>query len=108
MKKTIALLLTAALATTACSRLKDDGVRFDGQKYRIKASKLSKDDRASFTVQVRPASASLDGAREAAAYGGVEYCIQQYGTSTIAWAHSPEDTPQLDGDTLIVQGACKP
>lgn len=108
MKKTVVILMIAAVATTACSRLKDDGLRFDGQKYRIKSSKLSKEDRASFDVQVRSSLATLEGAREAAAYGGVEYCIQQFGTSTIAWAVDPAEAQLTDGDSLIAQGTCKP
>ncbi len=108
MKTTVVFLMTAALAMTACSRLTDDGVRFDGQKYRIKANKVSKEDRASFDVQVGSSAATLEGAREAAAYGGVEYCIKQYGTSTIAWAVDPAEAQLIDGDTLIAQGTCKP
>lgn len=109
MRGAIILLLTAAVATSACSRLKkDDGIRFDGQKFRIKASKVTKDDRSRFTVAASPASKSLDGAREAAAYGGTKYCIEQYGTSLIAWANGPEDDPRFDGDRLLLEGQCKP
>lgn len=101
--------LLAVVAVTSCGRLKKDtGLRFDEQRFRIKAAKVSKEDRARFTVAVSPASATLDGAREAAAYGGTEYCIQQYGTSVIAWVHSPEDEPRIDGDKLLVEGVCKP
>lgn len=109
MRGAIILLLTAAVATSACSRLKkDDGIRFDGEKFRIKASKADRDDRSLFTVFASPASKSLDGAREAAAYGGTKYCIQEYGTSLIAWAHGPEDEPRFDGDRLVMEGQCKP
>ncbi|UZD91878.1 hypothetical protein [Cognatishimia activa] len=105
----ISIGLVALMATSACSRLKkDDGVRFDGQKFRIKASKVDKDDRSRFVTSAAPASKSLDGAREAAAYGGTEYCIAQYGTSLIAWAHGPEDDPKFDGDRLVLEGQCKP
>lgn len=109
MRAAIILLLTAAVATSACSRLKkDDGLRFDGQKFRIKAAKADRDDRSLFTVFASPASKSLAGAREAAAYGGTRYCIEEYGTSLIAWAHGPEDDPRLDGDRLVLEGQCKP
>jgi len=101
--------LIALITTSACSRLKKDvGLRFDGEKFRIKASKLDKDDRSRFVVAASPASKSIDGAREAAAYGGTEYCIAQYGTSLIAWAHGPEDEPRFDGDRLVLEGQCKP
>ncbi|MDO6725567.1 hypothetical protein Q4544_01360 [Cognatishimia sp. 1_MG-2023] len=109
MRGTILVLLVAAVAVSACGRLKKDtGLRFDEQRFRIKASKVSKEDRSKFIVSVAPASATLDGAREAALYGGTEYCIQQYGTSVIAWAHGPEDEPRIDGDKLFVEGVCKP
>lgn len=109
MRGAIILLLAATVATSACSRLqKDDGIRFDGQKFRIKASKADRDDRSLFVVSAAPASNSLDGAREAAAYGGTKYCIEQYGTSLIAWAHGPEDDPRFDGDRLVLEGQCKP
>lgn len=109
MRAPIILLLTAAIATTACSRLKkDDGVRFDGERFRIKASKADRDDRSMFTVFASPASKSLEGAREAAAYGGTRYCIAEYGTSLIAWAQGPDDDPRIDGDRLVMEGQCKP
>ncbi|SHH83729.1 hypothetical protein [Cognatishimia maritima] len=108
MRGAIILLLTAAVATSACSRLKkDDGVRFDGQKFRIKATKASRDDRSMFVSTAAPASNSIEGAREAAAYGGTRYCIEQYGTSLIAWAHGPEAEPLFDGDRLVLEGQCK-
>jgi hypothetical protein len=109
MRGVIILLLTAAVATTACSRIKrDDGLRFDGERFRIKASKQDRDDRSLFVVTAAPATKSLDGAIEAATYGGTRYCIQQYGTSLISWAQGPEDTPRLDGDRLVLEGQCKP
>lgn len=109
LPKAVTLLVCVTLATSACSRLqKDDGVRFDGERFRIKASRVNKDDRSVFTVAASPASKTLDGAREAAVYGGTRYCIEQYGTSLIAWAHGPEDDPRLDGDRLVLEGQCKP
>ncbi|WP_353532190.1 hypothetical protein [Cognatishimia sp. WU-CL00825] len=105
----VAILFIASLSMSACGRFqKDTGLRFDEQRFRIKAAKVSKDDRSVFTVAVSPASATLDGARAAAAYGGTQYCIKQYGTSLISWSHGPEDEPQFDGDKLVVQGQCKP
>ncbi len=106
------LLLGAALATSACSRLqKDDGVRFEGQRFQIKAKKLSKEDRSKFVATAAPVSVTLEGARQAAAYGGTEYCIKEYGTSLIAWDNAPdapEEELQFDGNRLVVTGQCKP
>ncbi len=106
---TIPLCLAALVATSACSSIqKDDGIRFDGQRFNIKAARVSKEDRSSFVVNASPASATMAGAQEAAVYGGTRYCIQEYGTSLIAWAQGPDDTPQLDGDKLVLKGQCKP
>lgn len=109
-KKLIILSLGMALAsTTACSRLqRDDGIRFDGERFRIQAKRVSKDDRKSFVSTASPASKTMEGAREAAIYGGTRYCINEFGTSLIAWTHGPEDAPQLNGDSLVLEGQCRP
>lgn len=105
-------LIATLLATSGCAQLSvDDGLRFDGQRFRINASKESRDSRQNFEVSVAPASRSLDGARGAALHGGVEYCIENYGTSNIKWVVAPdvEDiTPYINGDKLRLTGQCRP
>lgn len=107
--------LCAALALTAvsgCSRLqKDDGLRFDGERMRISAKRVSKDDRSFFTVTAGPVSRSLAGAKGAAHYGGTEYCIENFGTSNIKWEIAPSDEAadtQVNRDTLLLKGQCRP
>jgi len=109
-KKLLILTLGMALAaTTACSRLqRDDGIRFDGERFRIQAKRVSKDDRKSFVSTAGPVSRSAEGAHQAAAYGGTRYCIEEFGTSLIAWELGPDDEPQFDRDRAVMRGQCKP
>ena len=109
MRAVILTVLSLALLA-GCSR-NDDRILFDGQAFRGKAKHVNKDDRRDFTASVSPLSASLEGAREAGRYEGTKYCIQQYGTSKIAWASGPDDDPQtwaIDRDTVTFAGRCQP
>ena len=99
-----------ALALVAGCNQADDRVRFDGEVFRGKASKV-KDNPRAFTAWVSPVAASIDGAREAARYEGTKYCIAAYGTSDIEWSVSPDTedlTAQIDGNQLNVAGECQP
>ncbi|MCR9125390.1 MAG: hypothetical protein NXH82_04625 [Rhodobacteraceae bacterium] len=103
------LVAAAAAALTACQP-QDDRLRFDGQVYRTKASKVG-DDLSVFQVTASPVSASLAGAREAAAYEAIRYCISNYGTSAIEWSVGPDtDTGALivEKDQLTFSGECRP
>lgn len=105
------VLLVTSLAGCGGRQLRDDGLRFDGERFRINAKKVSKEDRSLFTVTASPVSRTLAGAREAARYGGTQYCIENYGTSNIKWDVAPdvEDiTPFIDRDSLTLTGQCKP
>ena len=105
-------LCAALLATTGCARTSgDDGLRFDGERFRINTSKVSRDDRQSFNVTVAPVSRSIQGARQAALHGGVQYCIENYGTSNIKWVVAPDAeviSGQIDGEKLRLRGECRP
>ena len=100
-------LLIAALALTACGPDEDD-ILFDGQFFRAKIDS-DRGSREDFTVAVRPVSASLTGAREAARYEATVYCVNRYGSSAIQWEVGPdapdEALPVLD-DTLYLKGTC--
>ena len=88
----------------------EDRIAFDGQYFKSKLSKVDK-QRDQFLVEVSPASASLDGAREAGRYEGTKYCIEQYGTSSIAWVYGPDakdGTLRVENDKLQFRGACNP
>lgn len=110
MMRIYILMALSALIVAGCSR-SDDRIRFDGEVYRAKANFVDRDDRRAFTASVTPVSASLEGAREAGRYEGVKYCIEEYGTSKIAWSASPDDEPQawsIDRDTVTFAGRCQP
>jgi hypothetical protein len=104
MKK-ILLTLTALGVLAGCQT--QERILFDGKYFRTKASNVDK-QRDQFTVTVRNASQSIEGAREAGRYEGTRYCVGNYGSSDIVWAVGP-DTPgalRLVDDRLIFRGAC--
>lgn len=104
MKK-ILFTIAAIGALAGCQT--QDRILFDGKYFRTKASKVDK-QHDQFTVTVRNASQSIEGAREAGRYEATRYCVGKYGSSDIAWAVGP-DTPgalRLVDDKLIFRGAC--
>lgn len=109
-KTVFGVSLIAGLAVLAACNDKDEAVAFDGQYFRAKVSKVDK-QRDQFTVTVGPASASLDGAKEAGRYEATRYCIAQYGTSDKEWVvgpDSPNEALKIEGDKLVLRGACTP
>ncbi|MCR8826465.1 hypothetical protein [Pseudosulfitobacter koreensis] len=101
------LLMTAALAMTACNQ-RDEDLAFDGQYYRTSTKKVG-DDRSVFQTEVKPVSQSLTGAREAGLYDATRYCIEDFGTSNIVWTRGPDGDDGallVSNDTLILQGTC--
>lgn len=81
---------------------------FDGIKFRAQLSKVDK-QRDQFLVKVSKASQSLVGAREAGRYEATKYCINQYGTSDIAWVSGPDvedGSLTINNDELQLRGAC--
>lgn len=111
MKRTV-LLLTLAVALAACGNNRaEDRILFDGVDFRMKARTIDRNDLAGFTVEVRPVSASLEGARAAGEYEGIRYCIENYGNSRIKWETGPETDPEtlaIENDTLVFKGRCDP
>jgi hypothetical protein len=104
------VLTVLALITLAGCTAEEDRIRFDGQLYRAKLSSDS-DNRRAFTATASPVSNSLQGAREAAAYEAISYCVRQYGTSRILWDVGPDtadDALPIDRDTLSYAGTCRP
>ncbi|WP_238367086.1 hypothetical protein [Mesobacterium pallidum] len=101
--------LGALLAlVAACGQSPDARPSFDGKYFRARVS-AERDVRQNFFVTVQPVSASLDGAREAARYEAVKYCIKRYGSSDILWSAGPDETPTgyaIDGDAATFRGAC--
>lgn len=105
-----AALLIAALMLSACSGRKADRVAFDGVFFRSTAGKVDKQV-DQFEITVSPASASIDGAREAGRYEATRYCIRNFGTSDVAWTEGPDaedGTLTIANDRLILRGTCTP
>ena len=105
--KHITFGLIAALTLTACTN-DDDRIRFDGHYFRTKVKTVDR-QLDQFTVQIRNVSQSLEGARQAGRFAGVEHCVGNFGSSDIIWTVGPE-TPaqnlQIVDDTLIFRGTC--
>ena len=104
--KTYGAVLLAGLMLMGCGP-DDETLFFDGQFYRSNAKKDG--ERHEFRATAKPVSASLAGAREAARYEGIAYCVRNYGSSDIIWVtdpEAPEEELSIDGDTLTLRGAC--
>lgn len=103
-----AVAAVAMLAASGCSR-KSERLLFNGNYYPVKARAADKADRTLFTVSVRRADQGLAGAREAGRHGAKEYCLQNFGTSEIAWSVGP-DAPDAaltgGGSGVALSGKC--
>ncbi|MFT6091127.1 hypothetical protein [Sulfitobacter sp.] len=101
----IACTIAAVLA--GCTS-QEDRVAFDGIYFKTKVSKVD-GQRDVFTLLVKSASRSIEGAREAARYEATVYCVNNYGSSDIVWVVGP-DTPadnlRLVDDSLTFSGSC--
>ena len=100
--------LICVVSLVACTPSKQ-GPAFDGLTFRAKLSKVDK-QRDQFLVTVYKTSQSLAGAREAGRYEATKYCINQYGTSDIAWMSGPDVEDgglTITNDELQLRGACK-
>ena len=108
-KVRIGAALAVLTAVTGCGDVlwNQEKVLFEGVEYKHKSSAVSRDDKRSFEVQVRPVSASMVGAREAGKYEGTRYCIQNYGNSDIKWQVGPDSQVlPVENDTLTLRGRC--
>lgn len=99
--------MAAMLALTACSN-DDDRVAFDGHYFRTKVKKVDRQFDV-FTVSIRDVSRSLEGARAAGEYAGIEHCVRYFGSSDIEWEVGPETPLEnliIDNNTMIFRGKC--
>lgn len=98
-----------ALALVAGCTDRKERVFFDGNYYPGKA-RGERDDRRDFTATVRRAGRGIEGAQKAAVHEATRYCIENFGTSEIAWAGVAEgqEGPAYarSGDRLSVSGRC--
>lgn len=103
-----AVAAVAMLAAPGCTR-KSERLLFNGAYYPTKARAADKSDRTLFTVSVRRADQGLPGAREAGRHGAKEYCLQNFGTSEIAWSVGPDASDAAltgGGKGVVLSGKC--
>lgn len=108
---TLGLVATVALSAGCSSRgfWNQEEVLFDGIEFRRKAKMVDRQDRRAFEISIRPASASLDAAREAGKYEATSYCITNFGNSDLKWDVGPDsDALRVENDTLTFLGRCDP
>ncbi len=102
----VALLALALVA--GCTERKER-VLFDGNYYPGKA-RGEREDRRDFTATVRRAGRGIEGAQKAAVHEATRYCIENFGTSEIAWSGVAEGQEgpvyARSGDRLSVSGRC--
>lgn len=107
------MFLAGGLLVSACGTAPSSATRvaFDGIYFSAKAKHVNKKATpADFTVTVNRVSQSLDGAREAGRYEGTKFCIQNFGSSRIAWKVGPDTKPQnlrIENDKLTFAGSCQ-
>jgi hypothetical protein len=105
--KVLATAAAAALLLTACGSPTDD-MLFDGFTFSTKVGKVDR-QLDEFTVEIRDVSQSLEGARRAGAYAGIQHCVRHYGSSDVVWTVGPE-TPltalPISNNTMVFRGTC--
>ena len=109
----VAVILSFVLGTASCGSLKNrkkTEFTFDGIEFKSKVNKVDKDERSHFKVEVRNATQSIEGAKEAGRYAATRYCIEQYGSSKVEWISGPDQENAtltvIDGDPWF-EGICK-
>ncbi len=107
MIRSLVLGAVAAAVLAGCSDSKNR-IAYDGEFFRAKAKKVDK-QRDVFEVSVNDPAKSLAGARLAAHHKGVQYCIENYGSSDVAWNADPLDEEAqvtVINGKLIYRGKC--
>ncbi len=102
----LVLLTLAVLA--GCTERKERAV-FDGNYYPPK-SRAEKQDRRNFTASVSRANRGVEGAQKAVVHEAMRYCLENFGTSDIAWAGVAQGVEgpiyMRSGDRVSVTGRC--
>lgn len=96
------------LVLAACGRGELDTITYEGARF-TGDLRTERSDRPGFVATGGPASASLEGARQAAVFQAVQYCIRYLGSSDIAWINGPdvEDAAlRIDNNKVVLSGRC--
>lgn len=116
LRSALCVLVALALVVPAagCNKIKPrkkTEFAFDGVHFKTRVEKVDKDDRSHVRVQVRKATQSIDGAKEAGRYAATVYCVEQYGSSKIEWKRGgpddENDTLTLVEGNLVMEGTCQ-
>lgn len=105
--KTGLLIAAMAIVLAGCGGDRGD-IKIDGKSFGGSA-KRERGDRAAFVATGGKASDSLEGARQAAVYEGIKYCLKYLGTSDIAWEQGPDVEDEdlvVDRDRVVFRGRC--
>ncbi len=97
-----------AVLLSACGQSPLDRVTFEGNTF-VGDLRFDRSDRAAFVAQGGPASVSLEGARQAAAFQAVRHCIDFLGTSDVAWTNGPNVTDEeliIEDNEVVLSGRC--
>lgn len=92
----------------ACGQSERDTVTFEGARF-VGDLRSERGDRAAFVATGGPASVSLEGAKQAAAYQVVQHCIAYLGSSDAAWTNGhdvPDDQLVVQDDRVLLTGRC--
>ncbi len=92
----------------ACGQSDLDTVTFEGTRFGGDL-RSERGDRAAFVAQGGPASVSLEGSKQAAAYQVVQHCIAYLGSSDVSWTNGPDvpdDQLLIEDDRVILSGRC--
>ncbi|AUR03009.1 hypothetical protein PhaeoP72_01021 [Phaeobacter inhibens] len=112
VSKAMAILALCGGVLAGCDGIVNDRPTYAGVPFKAKAKAVNKKETLGvFTTAVSKAPRSLEGARLAAHHEGTRYCIENFGSSRIAWQINPLDTDvavPLDGDTAVYGGTCTP
>lgn len=109
----LAMSVLVGSLLSACGEAPSQATRvaFDGIYFRASAKHVDKRTTPSeFTVTVNGVSQSFDGAREAGRYEATKFCVQNFGSSRIAWKVGPDTEPQnlrIENDKLTFAGRCQ-
>lgn len=106
--KTGWLCASVLCVLAACGQSELDTVTFEVARF-AGDLKSERRDRAGFVAQGGPASVSLEGAKQAAAYQVVQHCIAFLGSSDVAWINGPDvpdDQLLIKNDRVVLTGRC--
>lgn len=79
-------VILVLIVMVGCSCLKkDDGLCFDGECMCISVKWVDKDDCIFFIVIVGLVVCLFEGVKGVVYYGGIEYCIENFGILIIKW-----------------------